>query len=147
MNVVRTWRTESCALREKSAYAPQEFEARKKLMNSFGRIRGENDGKEEMYLGKMLILFHCLMMLGSEGDELTSVRYVECVRFLSETDEALRCVGLQSETAGSRKKHDTGKEGKNTDCSAEDKKFGLIPVQSAESTMCAGRANVYMRSE
>lgn len=72
----------------------------------------------------------------SEGKELEFVRYMEFVTPLDEFYEALRCVRLQSATAGSDEKgHDVGEKEKRRVAVAAGEWFEVISCQSIASTM------------
>lgn len=59
----------------------------------------------------MLLLSPCSVKRESDGDELSFVRYMECVASLDAGDEALKCVCLQCATSGSGKEENgVGKE-------------------------------------
>lgn len=47
-NKVRISRTEDCEMHEKRVYASRESSAKRKILNSFVKIRGEGDKHEEI---------------------------------------------------------------------------------------------------
>lgn len=95
LDMLRAWWIERCVLRKPSIYAGQEFGAQKKLLSSLMLTRRESDGKKEIWVRKVLLLFWCLTKRAIEGKELTVVRYRKCVSLLDEVDEVLRLLCLQ----------------------------------------------------
>lgn len=47
-------------------------------------IRGERNGREELWVVEVLLLFRCLMKEDSAADEIAFVRYTEYVAPLDE---------------------------------------------------------------
>lgn len=74
LNLLKVWRTERCVLREKVVYVGQESGAQNKLLSSSVLIRGKNNEKKEVRVGKVLLLTQCLMKEESEGKELVFMR-------------------------------------------------------------------------
>lgn len=77
------------------------FGAQRTALESFALVRGEKDGREKVWVGKVLLLAQRSVKGKSDGDEPASVRYMEFVAPLDEVDEALRCVYLQWVASGS----------------------------------------------
>lgn len=63
-------------------------------MNSSVLIREERNEKEEVWAGKMLLLFRRFMKEKGESEKLAFARYMECVPYLGEAEEALKGVFL-----------------------------------------------------
>lgn len=80
--------------REQRVYASLEPGAQIKMLNSSVLIQRERDGRKEVYVEKLLLLFRCSVKGQSDGDELAFVLYMKCVAPLHERDEALNCVCL-----------------------------------------------------
>lgn len=62
------------------------------MWNSFVLIKGEKEGRKEVFAEKVLLLFRCSLKRESARKELAIVRYIECVALLDEKDEGLECV-------------------------------------------------------
>lgn len=77
---------------EQKVYASPEFGAQRKTLNSFVLLRGEQDEREEVRSGKVLLLFHCSVKGESNGGEFTFVRYVDSMEPLREAGEVLECL-------------------------------------------------------
>lgn len=78
-------------LHEQRVYATQKFGADKKMTNSFVLIRGESAEKREIWVGKVLLLFRCVVREGRGGDEFAFVQFMVCVPPANVVDEALGC--------------------------------------------------------
>lgn len=64
---------------EQWSHANPESGAKRRMLNTFVLLQGERNGREEVWVGKVLLLF-CRSVRGeSREDELSFVRYVECV--------------------------------------------------------------------
>lgn len=143
LNMIKIPESRGCVLHEQRVYANHEFGAQKKLLNSFVLIRGESEGMEEVWVGKVLLLFRCVEKGRSGGAELAYVRYMECVPPLNNVEETLGCVCLQWATADSVEEQD----GAERESGAEGgvvagEWFGVIPFQSILSTVHIVRANI-----
>lgn len=52
------------------------------LLNSSVLITEKSDGKKEVWVGEVLLLFLCLMKGENEAEVLAYMRYMECVPLL-----------------------------------------------------------------
>lgn len=53
--------TGDCVLHEEKAYAAHAFVAKEKMMDFFVLTKSGDDEEEEMWVGKVLLLFCCVM--------------------------------------------------------------------------------------
>lgn len=67
LSVLRACKTEGRVLREQRIYASQKSGAQKKLLHGFVPTRREREGKEDMWVGKKLLLCRCMMKKEREG--------------------------------------------------------------------------------
>lgn len=84
---------ERCAEHEQRVYANSEFGPQQMILNSLVVMQGERDGREDVCVGKMILLFCFFVKKESDEDELGFVRYMECVASLDDVDEALSVCG------------------------------------------------------
>lgn len=130
-------------LHEESFHVAHKFGAQKDLLNSFGPIGEESDGKVEVSVGKVLLRSLCSMKGETENNELALVLYVECVRLTNKFDQTLTYLCLQYATAGSAdEKHVVSNWRKSRDSLAADKWFVAISFQSILNTVRVVRANI-----
>lgn len=80
---------------EQRIYRNAELEAQKNMLNSFPLVGRERGRREEVWTGKKLLLFYCLMKKENGGSKTAFVRYMEYVASLNGVNEALKCVCLQ----------------------------------------------------
>lgn len=66
-----------------------------KMMNTFALIRNEDDDDEEIEVRKVLPLPHCSIEWDKEGDRMSFVRFMRCVRSLDAVDDAPGYVGIR----------------------------------------------------
>lgn len=73
--------------------------------------REKRDGREELWVGKMLSLFRCPINGENVEDRLAFLHYEDCVATSDEAGKALRCVRLQWATTDSGQKRKDGERG------------------------------------
>lgn len=150
LNIVRAWITEGFVRHYRRVHASQNFGAQKKLLISYVIIRGKSNGKEEVWAGKMILLFQCLVKGATEGGELTFVRYMECVPSLDELAETLWRVCLQLSPASSAEEErdvaeeecDVAEERTNDGSAAAGEWLDVIVFQSTVSTVQVAQINI-----
>lgn len=65
------------------------------MMSGFLLIRRKMDKENETGVGKVLLLFLCVVRENREGDGTEFVQFIECVPPLDAVDDALECICLQ----------------------------------------------------
>lgn len=74
-NEIRVERTERPVKHVEYINASHESGGRKKIKNSFVLVRGESDGKKDVWAPKVIVLFRCMLRERSEESQLTFVQY------------------------------------------------------------------------
>lgn len=74
------------------------------MLNGFVLLQGERNGRKELCVREVLLLFCCLVQGESGGDEFAFLQYVEFVAPLEELNEPFKCVCLQWTSSGSEEK-------------------------------------------
>lgn len=95
LNFCRGWRTAANVLRWQSVYVGQESGAQKQLSSSAVTIRGESDGKKEVWPRSVLLLALCSARKESKRGEPAFVGYMKSVPPLHEVEKAVGCACLQ----------------------------------------------------
>lgn len=91
---------------EQRLYADSAFRAQRKILSRFVLVRWEKDEKEEVWAGKIVLLFCGSVKEDFDVDELASVRYMECEALFHEVGETLKCACPQCATSGSGKERE-----------------------------------------
>lgn len=112
LNETRASSVKGCVKREQRVYANPDFEVGRTMLHRFVLIQRERTRKEEVWAGRLLLLFHCLVKGESDGGMPAFVRYMERVAPLDEADETLRCVCMQYVTSGSGEEGDDEEKGR-----------------------------------
>lgn len=58
---IKISRTEDCEMYEQSVYASRGFAVERKMLSRFVISRGEGDGREEIWVAKLLFLCRCFL--------------------------------------------------------------------------------------
>lgn len=105
-NRIKTSETKGCVWREQRVYGTHEFGARKRIVSSSLLIRGENDEEEDIWVGKVLLMYRSVVAQDEESDEMAFVQCLECVMPLNPVIDMLECVFLPW-SAAEAKENDT----------------------------------------
>lgn len=115
LNITSASSVEGCADREKRFYASSEFGLQRKLLSSFVLTREKKDRREELWAGRVLLTFRCLVSGGTGGNGLAVVWYMKCGPSLDELVEPLKSACLHGASSSSGKesnnmRRESGKE-------------------------------------
>lgn len=89
-NSTKISRIKDCVLHEQTVYSILEFGDERKVLNSFVEAKDENDEGEEIWVAKVLIMFHFSVQRSTESAELVLVKYVKCLLSLNSVHRCFR---------------------------------------------------------
>lgn len=124
-NIVRYSEVPRTGCTRRRVFATNSFGSSKAPMRTNIFLKGTNEGKEEFWFARTLLLFHIQCSKTSFHKEVTFVRYYEPTRPESVTEKLLNCICLKWEA-------DTSSVNQHTLSASES--YGIIPFQS----VCGG---------
>lgn len=100
------------------------------------RIGGHSEGKDNVWVRKVLLLFWCSSRIESKSEEITFVRYMEYAPSLDALGKALRGLCLQWASESFAKKGlDVERERRDRDAVTACERYGAIPFHSLVSAV------------
>jgi len=92
-NYISLDKMQSCLQYRQRIYGTTSFGPTKASRFSYVLMKGEQDGQEELWVAKVLCLFH--ISIGGRREECAFVQYMQCTPPVDEVDDLLRCVCLR----------------------------------------------------
>ena len=124
-NIVRYKESPRKACTRRRVFATNSFGSSKAPMHTNIFLKGRDEGKDQFWFARTLLLFHIHCSKTSFHKEVTFVRYYETTRPESVTEKLLNCICLKWEA-------DTSSVNQHTLSASES--YGIVPFQS----VCGG---------